>query len=85
MPLVIAGRSGENVGRTDIQVWEKVVASPAVKNTAWNEQSRWLLLVILSFILLFENILVSQNLWSGIWLIQDAENSNFTLLPAVVH
>ena len=85
MPLVIAGRSGENVGRTEIQLWEKVVASPANKNTVWKEQSRWLLLSILSFILIFENILVSRIHDHRMWLIPDTENSDFTLWPAVVY
>ena len=57
--MIIVGRSGENLGHTEIHVWEKVVAAPAGRNAARKEEGRWLLLMVLSCILVFENILVS--------------------------
>ncbi|KAF9061217.1 hypothetical protein BDP27DRAFT_1369857 [Rhodocollybia butyracea] len=57
VPLIIVGRLGENIGKTKIQIWEKVVAAPVSRNTARREEGRWLLLIALSCILVFENIL----------------------------
>ncbi|KAF9062070.1 hypothetical protein BDP27DRAFT_1369114 [Rhodocollybia butyracea] len=45
VPLIIMGRSGENIGKTEIQVWEKVVAAPAGRTAARTEE-------------VFENILI---------------------------
>lgn len=53
------GRSGENIGKTEIQVWEKAVAAPVGRIAAGKEEGRWLLLIALSCILVFENILVN--------------------------
>jgi hypothetical protein len=59
VPLIIIGRSGENIGRTEIQVWERVIAAPVGRSAARTEKGHWLLLTILSCLLICENILVS--------------------------
>ncbi|KAF5361343.1 hypothetical protein D9757_012333 [Collybiopsis confluens] len=40
-----------------ISVWQKVVAAPVGRDTARREGGHWLLLIVLSFVLVFENIL----------------------------
>ncbi|KAF9064251.1 hypothetical protein BDP27DRAFT_1367314 [Rhodocollybia butyracea] len=60
IPLIIVGRSGENIGRTEIQVWERVVAAPIGRSAARTERVHWLLLVILSCLLICENILIQD-------------------------
>ena len=59
IPLIIVGRSGENVDRTDIQVWEKVIGLGKEEPTRmlW-EEGRWLVCVLLSILFVLENILV---------------------------
>ncbi|KAF5344943.1 hypothetical protein D9757_014492 [Collybiopsis confluens] len=57
VPLIIVGRSGENIGTTELQVWQKVVTTPVGRSAARKEEGRWLLLILLSCILVFENIL----------------------------
>ncbi|KAF5344646.1 hypothetical protein D9757_015038 [Collybiopsis confluens] len=57
VPMIIVGRSGENIGKTELQVWQKVVAAPVEASTARKEEGRWWLLLLLSCILVFENIL----------------------------
>lgn len=60
IPQILVGQSGENVGRTAIQVWEKVSIS-LVKNDkkrGATYDGPWLLLVFLSTLFVLENILV---------------------------
>jgi len=60
VPLILIGRSGENVGRTKIQVWEKV-SIPLVKKERRRgmlQDGPWLVLVVLSTLFVVENILV---------------------------
>ena len=60
IPLILVGQSGENVGRTALQVWEKV-SIPLVKNDkkrGMTHDGPWLVLVILSTLFILENILV---------------------------
>ncbi|KAE9385842.1 hypothetical protein BT96DRAFT_1006661 [Gymnopus androsaceus JB14] len=59
-PLILVGRSGENIGQTEIQVWEKLamqLLDKPMKKAAW-EEGRWLVLVILSGLFVLENVLV---------------------------
>ncbi|KAF5381857.1 hypothetical protein D9757_008344 [Collybiopsis confluens] len=60
VPLIVIGRSGENIGRNELQIWEKV-ATP-LKDTQREsrrvlENGRTLLLVILSVLFVVENVL----------------------------
>lgn len=60
IPLILIGQSGENIGRTEIQVWEKV-SIPLVKKDKKRglvHDGPWLLLVVLSTLFVLENILV---------------------------
>lgn len=64
IPLILVGRSGENIGQTQIQVWEKVTV-PQYDKTARRatlQEGHWALLVILSALFIVENILVSGGL-----------------------
>ncbi|KAJ3990907.1 hypothetical protein F5050DRAFT_1906032 [Lentinula boryana] len=60
VPLLFVGQSGENVGKTEIQMWEKVnVKSTTNKissKSVW-EDGCWMLLVILSCLFVVENVL----------------------------
>lgn len=59
VPLIFIGRSGENIGQTDIQVWEKVNVSKeaAARRTSWDD-GRWMICFALSILFVIENILV---------------------------
>lgn len=62
VPLVIIGRSGENIGKTALQVWEKVnvpLEQERPRRVFW-EEGRWLICLMLSILFILENILVSE-------------------------
>lgn len=61
-PLIIVGRSGSNVGKTDLQVWEKVAMSLKEDQTRKGFREEALgLMCLLSVLFVLENMLVSLN------------------------
>ena len=62
VPLIMVGRSGENIGKTELQVWEKVnmpLKEETPKARLW-EEGRWLICTMLSVLFVLENILVNR-------------------------